>query len=615
MSPEPRENGLTLSQKQILMEMGVMLMFHLAERKQKRLNRILEKTRYLAGTSHDLLTPITGLQLALPLMKGILAKGSAIGVKADYIDTAMHCSEMMNILVMRSMNLFNVNPSKATASQILEAEAEVEEIILQKVSVEQIFQKVLSVVRSFPKASGVGLSLDVHNNCPAFICMPKDAEGSVYSSALNYCTNALKATTEGHVRLIVRKITGNRLLVECEDTGPGVNSDNYSQLFVPSSAVNKSTLGGKGLGLYSTATHVTSLGGKYGYRPLHATVEMTYRPGAHESDDSETSGSSPSSSMIFETAVSGGETGSVFWFWFPYTPAEVVPPVAAPLSSAQRSGVRDKDTIAGAASRELRIASQLKSPTKSEGSSSPAPFSSSVHFKRQIIPKVRQRCALVIDDSIVIRKPLSKAVELCSGFKCESANDGFEGLQKMKDRNFDVVFCDFLMPITTGMSCVSQLRQFEAEHPDKPRQLVYGISANAGGVGEAIAEECGMDGFHTKPISFELVGQICKSEEVSKQAKILDKDHATLLELEEEEVVASRNLSPSSFLAKPRSILKSSSSFSPKVLIAGDLPSSGLLVTACESQGLNPIIVSDGTTLLQTLKESSSGQFDLVLVD
>lgn len=62
-----------------------------------------------------------------------------------------------------------------------------------------------------------------------------------------------------------------------------------AQLFVPFSHINKSTLNGSGLGLYSVATHIKSIGGKYGYK-----------------------------------LRSDGKKGSVFWFALPLTPFDEV---------------------------------------------------------------------------------------------------------------------------------------------------------------------------------------------------------------------------------------------------------------------------------------------------
>lgn len=62
---------------------------------------------------------------------------------------------------------------------------------------------------------------------------------------------------------------------------------------------------------------------------------------------------------------------------------------------------------------------------------------------------------LVIDDSLVIRKSLSRSLSRL-GYEVTVAENGQEGLEKMKDNMFDFVLCDFLMPVMDGLDCVKQ---------------------------------------------------------------------------------------------------------------------------------------------------------------
>ena len=77
--------------------------------------------------------------------------------------------------------------------------------------------------------------------------------------------------------------------------------------------------------------------------------------------------------------------------------------------------------------------------------------------------KTRIRRALVIDDSVVIRKSLSRALSKL-GFDVATAVNGLEGLKDLQSNVYDVVFCDFLMPVMDGLDCVQQYRDWEAIH-------------------------------------------------------------------------------------------------------------------------------------------------------
>ena len=75
----------------------------------------------------------------------------------------------------------------------------------------------------------------------------------------------------------------------------------------------------------------------------------------------------------------------------------------------------------------------------------------------------RKRKALVIDDSSTIRKVIERVLTRL-GFEVSQAENGMEGLIEMKVALFDVVFCDFLMPIMDGLDCVKQYRGWEKKN-------------------------------------------------------------------------------------------------------------------------------------------------------
>lgn len=83
----------------------------------------------------------------------------------------------------------------------------------------------------------------------------------------------------------------------------------------------------------------------------------------------------------------------------------------------------------------------------------------------------RTRHALVIDDSITIRKSIERALTKM-GFAVTQACNGMEGLKQLQLSLFDVVLCDFLMPIMDGLDCVQQYRSWENRHRPWFRQVI-----------------------------------------------------------------------------------------------------------------------------------------------
>ncbi len=72
----------------------------------------------------------------------------------------------------------------------------------------------------------------------------------------------------------------------------------------------------------------------------------------------------------------------------------------------------------------------------------------------------RKKCALIIDDSKIIREVFVRALT-AMGFTVKQAETGMKGMLQMKTIMFDVVFCDFLMPLLGGLDCVQQYREWE----------------------------------------------------------------------------------------------------------------------------------------------------------
>lgn len=84
----------------------------------------------------------------------------------------------------------------------------------------------------------------------------------------------------------------------------------------------------------------------------------------------------------------------------------------------------------------------------------------------------RKKCALIIDDTKVIRKVFERALTGL-GFEVKQAENGLKGLLQMKATMFDVVFCDFLMPLLDGLDCVQQYRAWERENRSWFKQVSH----------------------------------------------------------------------------------------------------------------------------------------------
>lgn len=71
---------------------------------------------------------------------------------------------------------------------------------------------------------------------------------------------------------------------------------------------------------------------------------------------------------------------------------------------------------------------------------------------------------LIIDDERAIRKTLGEILSY-EGYKIDEAGDGEEGLQKFKEKTYDLVLCDIKMPKLDGIEFLEQSKLLNADVP------------------------------------------------------------------------------------------------------------------------------------------------------
>jgi len=81
---------------------------------------------------------------------------------------------------------------------------------------------------------------------------------------------------------------------------------------------------------------------------------------------------------------------------------------------------------------------------------------------------------LLVDDSEEIRR-LLVTVFSRHGHHCETAKDGLEALDKVKEKSFDAVITDVEMPRMNGILLTKALLR---EHPDLPIMVMTGYIRN-----------------------------------------------------------------------------------------------------------------------------------------
>lgn len=98
--------------------------------------------------------------------------------------------------------------------------------------------------------------------------------------------------------------------------------------------------------------------------------------------------------------------------------------------------------------------------------------------------------ALVVDDSLAMRKSLVHALKRLAAAECDEAQDGAEGLKRFTAAAYDIVLTDINMPLMDGLKLVSAIRQTlgnrqvpivvittESASEDRARALSLGANA------------------------------------------------------------------------------------------------------------------------------------------
>eukprot|EP00550_Attheya_septentrionalis_P005297 CAMPEP_0198289726 /NCGR_PEP_ID=MMETSP1449-20131203/7816_1 /TAXON_ID=420275 /ORGANISM="Attheya septentrionalis, Strain CCMP2084" /LENGTH=885 /DNA_ID=CAMNT_0043988103 /DNA_START=300 /DNA_END=2954 /DNA_ORIENTATION=- len=525
-----------------------------------------------------------------------------------------------------------------------------EDIVIMSKLVENLRE----VIEPYPKQ--VPLSMYVDENVPPAIVSD---DLKLFRSALNYLTNACKNTESGSVNLHIYvsrrdsnkngdlskpdqtrlEVQRDMLVFECEDTGPGIDVKMYPSLFLPFSTKDNDTVSGSsdiyhvdmsdfGLGLFSIATNIGNLGGEFGFRPREegiAARKQSISSDNMENDMSTTAGT-----------ANGAITGSVFWFSVPL----ILPAFSrcsvedALVESATGMALSNKkDTRKMITDKEEYILSKGSKRTLETHSTSPSSFNESVQAPVNMIgmgvsgttgdetsatgfKKTRVKRALVIDDSLTIRKGIDRALTL-AGCDVTQACDGMEGLRELRSTLFDIVFCDFLMPVMDGLDCVQQYREWESNHRPWFRQYIIGISAHATKNDAERGLNVGMDSFCSKPIAPKSLREeliTSKALEVSKQVDA----HFVISQAEEKkDILAFDSMVKETNRKAEEGSLSSYSQLDnpscPVCLIATGSTSVGkTLMRAVEALGWRGSLVQNGEDALRLLKMRN---WDAVFLD
>jgi CheY-like chemotaxis protein len=112
---------------------------------------------------------------------------------------------------------------------------------------------------------------------------------------------------------------------------------------------------------------------------------------------------------------------------------------------------------------------------------------------------------LLVEDNVLNQKLIFLNL-VKFGFSIDVANNGYEAVEKVKGKKYDLVLMDLMMPVMDGFEATKAIRKFEEDnHCHTP---IIGLTANTF---DADREKCmaiGMDEYMAKPFDIEVFNSI-----------------------------------------------------------------------------------------------------------
>jgi len=104
--------------------------------------------------------------------------------------------------------------------------------------------------------------------------------------------------------------------------------------------------------------------------------------------------------------------------------------------------------------------------------------------------------ALVVDDSLALRRSVMYALQRLGEIVCIEANDGAEAIKKLAAGGFDIVLTDINMPLLDGLKLISHIRS----EPALSKLPIIVITTESADADRERALKLGADAYLVKPV-------------------------------------------------------------------------------------------------------------------
>lgn len=455
-----------------------------------------EKTRFLATMSHEIRTPMNGIL-------GILELLQAEGLSADQSDSITVVQDSGRTLLRSIDDILDYAKLESSNFELEQVAFDVLEVV----------EGAIETLAPLARPHSLRLTVFVDPGLPQQLV--GDAV-RLRQILFNLCSNAIKFTASGHVRL--RALAANsatpnthqRVLFHVIDSGIGIPPEARPRLFRPFSQADSSTtrrFGGTGLGLSIAHGLVTRMGGEIDYHSREGEGSDFWF--AVDFPRLEAGALSSSREACLDQLrvhidLPDEQESADLSAYLVAAGARIVDVATVSDLCLRQSDLPDQmhlsidvwmnGKICERISRPVRYRNLLRRLLSAKGLQAEmlqlAPHSASSEMLNKRI--------LVAEDHPVnqhlIRRQLNNL-----GYEVVIAGDGVEALQMLSRQSFDALLLDLHMPELDGFDLARRIRADEKSAFPQRRLPIIAITAAALSGERERCREIGMDDFLTKP--------------------------------------------------------------------------------------------------------------------